>query len=260
MAPLLQRFAPVFGLFACLITVNAQAETRISLAQPDYSAESGEALKVSGDAVQEGGSLRLTRKVENINGAALYKRLLFLGSDGSFASYFTFSTSNNPGAGGDGFALLLQNHLKAKNSAGEFIGYSGAEALSIEFDTYKNAHDPNNNHVGINLNGDPKSLATASLSFPINDGRVYHVWVDYNGPDQMLEIRVADSTTRPQEPTLAHSIDLAPVLGGAVYPGFSAATGSAMQMHLIRSFFFHGQFVAGGLDTTKEFYVTDTES
>jgi len=252
------RFTTALGLAALLLVGHAQADTRISLAQQDFNSDGGDAIKFFGDATIEGGALRLTRKVQQVNGVALYKRLIFLGSDASFSLYFTFSTSNNPLEGGDGFALLLQNHLKAKDAAGGFIGQLGSEALSIEFDTYHNDYDPNNNHVGINLGGNPRSLKTANLPFTINDGRVYHVWVDYNGPQQALEVRVADSTERPTEATLSHTLDLNPVLGGAVYPGFSAATGSAFQMHLIRSFFFHSQLVPGGLDVTKEFYVTDS--
>jgi hypothetical protein len=258
MRSLFRRLPIVLGMVVCLLGSGARAETKISLAQHDFEAVGSDSVKFFGDAAIEGGALRLTRKVEQINGAVLYKRLLFLGSDASFSVYFTFSTSNNPSQGGDGFALLLQNHLKAKDAAGGFLGYSGSEALSIEFDTYQNDYDPSNNHVGINLEGNPKSLKTAALPFVINDGRIYHVWVDYDGPQQALDIRVSDSTQRPKDATLSHTVDLNQVLGGAVHPGFSAATGSAYQMHIIRSFFFHSQLVPGGLDTTKEYYVTDT--
>jgi Bacterial lectin len=51
----------------------------------------------------------------------------------------------------DGFAFVIQNSgLSALGGLGIDIGYGGiADSLAVEFDTYLNSFDPNNNHVAI---------------------------------------------------------------------------------------------------------------
>jgi hypothetical protein len=253
----------LLSLYLVTSIPTAHAETRITLACPNFEGANGNLFKLTSDAALDASDIRLTRDTENVSGTALSKDLVFLASDGSFSTYFTFKMTKrrNPGdGGGDGLAFVLQTDLKAKPGAGGNIGYSGAHSsLELEFDTFPNTDlgDPEQHHIGVNLNGKPQSVATALSPFLLNDGRTYHVWAEYDGSAHVLEIRVADAPKRPDEPTLSHNVDLSPVLGGAAHVGFSAATGTARQEHAIQSIYFQREFVAGGLDPAKEFYVTD---
>ena len=68
---LVQRVAIILGLVVSLLARDTRADTRISLAQQDFSSAGSESIKFFGDATIEGGALRLTRKVQQVNGAAL---------------------------------------------------------------------------------------------------------------------------------------------------------------------------------------------
>lgn len=261
--PLRALLLIVSGLYFVASSHVAHAETRITLACPNFEGGNGQLFKLTSDATLDGSDIRLTRDTENVSGIALSKDLVFLASDGSFSTYFTFKMTKrkNPGdGGGDGLAFVLQTDLKSKHGAGGNIGYSGAHSsLDLEFDTFPNTDfgDPKHHHIGVNLNGKPQSVASAISPFVLNDGRTYHVWAEYDGSAQTLEIRIADSASRPEEATLSHNVDLSSILGGAAHVGFSAATGTARQEHVIQSIYFERQYVAGGLDPAKEFYITD---
>lgn len=244
-------------------SIAAYAETPITLAVPSFESEEAEAFQVHGDATFHGADLRLTRDEAQLWGAALNKNFINLNPDASFSSHFTFRMSQpngNQAGGADGFAFLVQTNLTSERGEGSTIGYRGAgPSLVIEFDTYQNgyAEDPNNNHIGINLNGKVKSIATVKSPFIMNNGSTYYVWVDYDGNATKLDIRISDSSTRPAEATLSHTIDLSDLYTGAVYVGFSAATGAGHEQHDIKSLYFHREFVEGGLNPSANEYVTD---
>jgi hypothetical protein len=242
----------------------ARAETPITLALPGFDSESVAAFQIHGDAKIVGSDLRLTPDEGFHWGAALDTHFATLGPDASFSSYFTFAMSQPNGSktmGADGLAFLVQTNLTSKRGDGGSIGYLGAgPSVAIEFDTYQNGHaeDPDNNHIGISLDGKVKSIATAPSPYRLNDGNTYHVWVDYDGSKTKLEIRISDSPKRPAEATLSHIKDLSDVFTGAVYIGFSAATGAGHQQHDIKSVYFHREFVEGGLNPDENEYVTDS--
>jgi large repetitive protein len=253
----------LLSLITIALPRDVRADTPITLACPTFEGTQADLFKFQLDASRDSSDIRLTRDVAHISGTALSKNLIFLASDGSFSTYFTFKMTkrkNPEDSGGDGLAFILQTDLKSKLGVGANIGYAGANSsLAIEFDTFPNTDlgDPKKDHIGVNINGDPRSAATALSPFHLNDGRTYHVWAEFEGSSQTLEIRLADSATRPAKPILSLSLDPAPILGGAVHVGFSAATGAAHQEHTIQSLYFHREFVPGGLDAVKEFYVTD---
>lgn len=256
-------FTTVATAAMALPSITASAETPITLALPAFNTEEAEAFQVNGDAAVNGAELRLTRDLPHVWGAALNKNFINLNPDSSFSAYFTFSMSQPNGGktgGADGFAFLVQTNLTTERGEGSTIGYRGAgPSLVVEFDTYQNgyADDPNDNHIGINLNGKVKSIATARAPYLMNNGATYHVWVDYDGSATKLDIRISDSTTRPAEPTLSHIIDLSDLYTGAVFVGFSAATGAGHEQHDIKSLYFHREFVEGGLNPSGNEYVTD---
>jgi subtilase family serine protease len=167
-----------------------------------------------------------------------------LGLGGSFSSFFQFQISNSQGlseedgTGGDGLVFVLQSTGDANilGEGGGMLGYQGiGNSLGIEFDTWNNGSidDYNGNHVGINFNGSVDSNRTIPISTPFNNGEVWSAWVDYDGVDDVLQVRLSpNSDQRPYSPLFSQSIDLGLILNlDQVRVGFTAATGGASGQH-----------------------------
>jgi len=126
------------------------------------------------------------------------------------------------------------------------MGYGGiAKSVGIEFDTWNNGNidDHNGNHVGIDINGSVDSVLQASVWTRLNNGEVWWAWVDYDGNNNILEVRVSQTSTRPTAHLLRHDVDLASVLeSDRSFVGFTAAVGGAFQDHHILSWKFVNQF------------------
>jgi len=77
----------------------------------------------------------------------------------------------------------------------------------------------------------------------MNNGAVWHAWVDYDGDAKTLEVRVSQSAARPAAPTLARTVDLPAVLGQSnAYVGFTSGTGCGGGDHDIRAWEFTNTF------------------
>jgi len=67
--------------------------------------------------------------------------------------------------------------------------------FGVEFDTFQNAYDPSDNHVGVDVYA-IQSLSTYNLcgvgvencTFLVNQGE-FTAWVDYDSPKQLLAVR-----------------------------------------------------------------------
>jgi hypothetical protein len=170
-------------------------------------------------------------------------------------------TNNQPqgstNIGADGIAFVIQPDLDAIGKSGGGLGYDGIpNSFAVEFDSFSNDgyEDPKKHHVGINLNGNAKSVATAEVPFTFNNGERYHAWIDYDGKDDSLQVRVGLSSTRPSEPTLSYKVDLEKQLGNEQYIGFTASTGSFSEQHDILSLYFNTENFPGGIDISAESY------
>jgi glucose/arabinose dehydrogenase len=143
--------------------------------------------------------------------------------------------------GADGMAFIIQNTpagAAALGSAGGGLGYGGIgpASIAIELDTYQNAFDPNSNNVSLLLGGDGAApIVTALAPIDLNGGSVVHVWVDYDGASNLLEVFVAGSPGKPTTPLFSQTIDLAGVLGNQAYFGVSAATGGLVNEQRVLS-------------------------
>lgn len=256
----------VFSLGSLLMGFSpavARADERaISIAVPSFS-EAEERFQLNGAAVVEGSSLKLNHAAGNLYGTAFFKDLVTLSGNRSFSTYFTFKITNpdcGTGGGADGLAFVVQTDSTAVGSMGGGIGYAGIlPAVAIEFDTFKNDgfKDPDDNHIGVGLGGDPESLATAPAPVHLIDGNTHHAWIDYDGSEDKLEVRLSDSPERPEEAALSYTTALEDELASQVYVGFTAATGSCTEQHDIRSFYFSNELVPGGIDLTSGSFVAE---
>ena len=201
------------------------------------------AVVVSGD----GSVLRVTNATfPGGAGSAFTTNKVALQDAGSFSTAFSFRTSDQRNGGADGLVFTVQNVANNVGAAGGAMGYGGlSQSIGVEFDDWYNPpgdftptgdplKEPDGNHAGIDVNGNMQSDPVASLTplgINLDAGAVEHAWVDYNGATDQLEVRVADSTTRPATALLTKTVDLPAILGGTGSPaqdafvGFSAGTG-----------------------------------
>lgn len=195
-------------------------------------------------------------------------------SDG-FSSYFNFTlkyprSAYGLDAGADGLVFIVAKNTNSLGGIGEGIGYTGINnSIGIEFDSFPNANDISNSHIGINLNGQLTSdknkpgyednVADLGANYFNEDGP-FHVWIDYESNSQLLSVYISKTTTRPASPTLTKTIDLSQYCGDEYYVGFTAATGSCYEAHKIGKWYFKNAYVPGGLSATSTSYDTDTEA
>ncbi|VVA11630.1 PREDICTED: L-type lectin-domain [Prunus dulcis] len=137
----------------------------------------------------------------------------------------------------DGFAFFLAPCPKTK-------------IVAVEFDSYTNIEwDPNGPHVGINVNK-ISSIVNTSWVFSSNRRKVANAWITYNATTNYLSV----FWTYKENPnpafidssfSLSHRVDLREVLPEWVTIGFSAATGTAPERHVISSWEFKAHLDSG---------------
>ncbi|CAO2162775.1 unnamed protein product [Urochloa humidicola] len=234
-------------------------------------AYSGVNVTVLGDANINGGALQITP--DSLNDAATFLthksgRILYstpfklwhrhgdatTGSgDGkkvaSFSTVFKINIFRPNGTDpGEGFAFLIAPSADEppSNSSGGFLGLTNAatdgnatnQVVAVELDTEKQPYDPDDNHVGLDVNS-VVSVATAPLSplgieispeKPVN----YTVWVDYDGAARRVAVFMSvTGKVKPPRPALAAPLDLAAVAAEWSYFGFAASTGRKYQLNCV---------------------------
>lgn len=195
--------------------------------------------------------LRLTNSLGQ-SGSAFLTNAVTLASNASFSAAFSFRISNpigisdGDGQGADGITFVVQTVSNTAGGFGGGIGYAGLpKSVGVEFDTYDNgagSNDPNGNHVGINVDGGFNG-PTSIVSPRMNDGNAWYAWVDYNGDTDTVEVRLSQSSTRPNSPLLTRVVDLAAILEStSAFVGFTSGTGAAGGYHDITSLTFVNEF------------------
>ena len=201
----------------------------------------GSAAAVTGYGGQQ--VLRLTPA--NIGqGGAMWSTspISFSASTGTFSTYFQFQITNPGGIGpADGIVFVLQTVSNGSGASGGSIGYGGiTPSVGVEFDTFDNGivpgafNDPNDNHVGVDIDGSLVSLALATpggvgnCNSPVgvancmSNGDLWSVWIDYDGTN--LVVAAADnSTTRPATNLISYAINIPCVLAGGTAAGVESA-------------------------------------
>ena len=196
------------------------------------------ALQITPDTSNPGYSLL------NQTGRIMYKQPFNMWlSDDKQASFNTSFLINikrtqepNPG---EGLAFLIAPDLSIPDASyGQWLGLTNAtndgnqtnQIVAIEFDTEKQDHDPDGNHIGLDINS-VNSTATVLLdSYNIElspeVGTNYSVWVQYNGMSKVMEVyMVKDGQPKPEKPLLSETINLKQYVNKKSYFGFAASTG-----------------------------------
>ncbi|MEI6750388.1 MAG: GEVED domain-containing protein, partial [Bacteroidota bacterium] len=225
----------------------------ISIYAPSFDAATISSFQLNGNAARSVEDyLQLTENYGGESGSAFWKSRIYLGTDKSFSAYFTFLINGSDEAGADGLAFVIQTNTVDAGSMGGGIGYEGiSPSIAVEFDTYDNGENGGDNHIAIVEDGCPYCEHTdyAVPSFTLDGGTIGHVWVDYNGTTGLFEVRLSETTTRPDSPFVSDYKDLATKFAdNNVFVGFTAATGGSYSNHYILDLLFENSFNPSGID------------
>lgn len=227
---------------AVLSTLCPIALSATVIDHPDFSSVSG--LTLNGAAAQVGNLLRLTPAAWDQAGSVFSTHKVSLAGNASFSTYFRFRFTEpftgycdgTAVCGADGLVFVVQPVANNLGGLGVGLGYAGIpNSLGVEFDSWNNGgiDRDSSNHVGIDVNGDVGSLATAEITeADLNSGDIWNAWIDYNGGTHLLEVRLSRSATRPAAALLDMTRDIAADLGTLdAFVGFTAATGASFANH-----------------------------
>lgn len=232
----------------------------ITAVYPNFESSSSlSAFNLAGDATHNSGanSIKLTPDQLTKFGAAWWNTPVHLGNNRSFSSHFSFLMTGGDSTPADGITFAIQTQSNNAGSSGGGLGYEGiTPSFAVEFDTYHNPDkgDPDNKHIGINVNGSVNSKWTKS-NMSLRES-VKYVWVDYNGSTDILQIRFGSTNNR-NNAELIYDATFASINGGTplynvvganVFVGFTAATGGSRQEHHIKSFYFNNDYIDQGIN------------
>ena len=118
---------------------------------------------------------------------------------------------------------------------GGSIGYGGmTHSVAVEFDTYRNPYDLDNNHVAAVAGGgsDIAQPGAATSPTPLF-GQLVHVRISYAPAGRMLSVQVRGNG-EPWEHVLSRQVDLTATLGTRrAHVGFTAGTGASVSTQSI---------------------------
>ncbi|KAA8532111.1 hypothetical protein F0562_006747 [Nyssa sinensis] len=163
---------------------------------------------------------------------------------------FRLGSSETPGEGLT-FVIAPDKDLPP-GSQGQYLGLTNSttdgnssnQLVAVELDTFKEDFDPDDNHIGLNINS-VRSNKTVSLSRlgiviapPV--AKFYNVWIQYDGVNKIIDVYIAEQAEkegatppRPSSPVLTSHLDLRDVINQNSYFGFSASTGTSRQLNCV---------------------------
>lgn len=154
---------------------------------------------------------------------------------GEGLAFVVASGVDDPPAGSQG------GYLGLTNASTDGLGANGFAA--VELDTVKQSYDPDDNHVGLDVNGVHSNPAVPLAPYGVqlapsdnSSSGDYMVWIDYNGTARHVWVYISPNDTKPAAAVLDAPLDLSTVLvGKAGYFGFSASTGVDYQLNCVKS-------------------------
>ncbi|TKW11163.1 hypothetical protein SEVIR_6G216000v4 [Setaria viridis] len=135
-----------------------------------------------------------------------------------------------PGSHGGYLGLTNATLQKAGPAANRFV--------AVELDTFKQVHDPDDNHVGLDV-GSVVSSKTASLddlriATNVTTATNYTVWIQYDGVARHISVFFnVRGRPKPSSPVLESPLDLSEHVPETAYLGFSASTGTSYELNCI---------------------------
>ncbi|MED6222387.1 hypothetical protein PIB30_063855 [Stylosanthes scabra] len=206
-----------------------------------------------GAVIHQGGTLGLTNDTKRVLGHAFYSTPIQFKNKSkvvSFSTAFAFAiVPQYPTLGGHGFAFTISPSKDLPNGyPSQYMGLLGPKNVgnfsnhlfAVEFDTVQDFEfgDINDNHVGINLNN-MASNKSVKATLNLKSGKVIQAWVDYHSSKNQLEVRLSQTSTKPNSPILSYEVDLSPILQHSMYVGFSSSTGLLASSHYILGWSFN---------------------
>jgi hypothetical protein len=185
-------------------------------------------LRLNGTAAVTAGALGLTSGAQNQAGAAWSRTTINLGR--GFDTTFEMSMSGAV-EHADGVAFVIQTDgPRAIGGLGGSIGYGGmTHSVAVEFDTYRNPDDLDNNHVAVVTAGrsDVPQPGAATSPIPLFGQRL-HVRISYDPARKMMTVQVHGDGEQWAH-VLSRPVDLTAALGTRrAYVGFTAGTGASV--------------------------------
>ncbi|XP_048141789.1 L-type lectin-domain containing receptor kinase IX.1-like isoform X2 [Rhodamnia argentea] len=237
-------------------------------------------IQYQGDASVSSNAIQLTKanQGQNLNesmGWATYPEPMRLwdkatGNVADFTTNFTFVINSQKESNfGDGmtFFLVPEGSQLPVNSSGRYLALvnpnrdpsnSSTSFVAIEFDTYRNNYsgvvDPNCTnvaHVGIDLNNLTSAVSSCVDWFKdkiMSGGRI-NATITYNSRTQNLSVLMmdADATgTDINSSAIYDIVNLTKYLPERVTLGFSAATGTDLELHTIEAWEFSSNVQVAG--------------
>ncbi|HEY6132460.1 MAG TPA: PEP-CTERM sorting domain-containing protein [Rubrivivax sp.] len=238
---------------AAVLACAAQAGAAVVVNYPDFSNPAG--LQLNASAAVVGNVLRVTPAIDGQAGSVFSLNKVSLAQNASFSTYFQFRFTNPDlnfcdsatTCGADGLVFVVQTQSNTAGGAGGGIGYFGIpNSIGIEFDSWNNGAGDNNssNHVGFNAGGSVNSAPIVEVAeADMNNGDVWHSWVDYNGANNLLEVRLNRTGMRPAASFLSLTRNIATDLGALdAFVGFTSGTGASHADHDVLTWVLNDRF------------------
>ncbi|MED6109335.1 hypothetical protein PIB30_032557 [Stylosanthes scabra] len=268
---LLATFSSTFFLLL-LISSKANSQETVSFSFPKFTKNQPNIILQNDSLITSEGKLQLT-KVENGKpiwrsvGRALYYAPIRLYDSttnkvASFATSFDFVIdAPNTTTTADGLAFFLAHpDTTAPNVTGG--GYLGLfsnpnynksnQVVAVEFDTHENIWDPNNRHMGLDVNS---IRSTKTASWGLVNGQTANVVISYDGSTGLLVAYAVYASTETGY-ILTSKVDLKSALPEWVRIGISATTGAtnpaSIETHDVTSWSFASTFKGSAADALKE--------
>jgi len=203
---------------------------------------------LNGDASLDGTSLIVTQPLENQAGSVSYIPKLSTAGDVHISMVVQLTESGGSANGADGLAFVLHNSplgTAALGEVGQGIGYGGiSPSVVVEFDSYKNTWDTDDNRVAITRDGEFRHNVGINASYPqvaspvvLKSGEPVYLWMDYEHVSHDIKVFLAPTEAKPAAPTLTANIDLAVALGTDFFVTFTGSTGGAWSRHIVRELY-----------------------
>ncbi|WP_263707715.1 isopeptide-forming domain-containing fimbrial protein [Shouchella tritolerans] len=236
------------------VSVKDTAEARIAATDgqwlthkfDEFSGNTFESLFAADGAagIPDGANfIRLTPAETLQSGAVFNKNAACPTNEYSFSTGFSFQMSGqSPEGPSDGLTFTLQTGTASQNSNGGGLGYYGIQpSFAVKYDTFLNTvyNDPSENYIGLAVDGsvvnqpgwytDLNAYNTDnSTNFVLSNGTRYYTWIDYDGLNQNVQVRLGTSPDRGSSNLVLNvdNIDLSGIFNGQPYhAGFTASTG-----------------------------------